>query len=130
MNNHVLQMMSLEDAKNKGAKAIECWESSFKDELEAAEMINQIHQKVEVLVDMSFDSGKWIIMKHASGAVFPVIIPEGQRNYEGWEGLSMSASHMITKELMITNPFWKKIFEDLDRAVIVENLETSPYLFN
>lgn len=130
MNNHLLQSMSLTEAKREGSKAIQCWEGSLKNEIEASDIINQIHQKVEVLVDMSFDSGKWIIMKHVSGAIFPVIIPEGQRNYEGWEGLSMSASHMITKELMTKNHFWKKIFEALDRAVIVENLETSPYLVN
>jgi hypothetical protein len=128
MNNHTLQTMSLKDAKNGGTRATQCWEHLIKTEFDACNIINLLHKKIELLVDMSFESGKWIIMKHESGAVFPVIIPDGQRNSEGWEGLSMSASHMIIKELMGKNPIWKKIFNALDKAVTVENLEITPIL--
>jgi len=128
MNNHILQTMSLAEAKIKGALAINCWKNFFENEFEASDLVNQIHQRIEALVDMSFDSGKWIVMKHESGAIFPVIIPEGQRNCESWEGLSMSASYMIIKELMNTNPFWQQVYDGLDKAVLVENLETTPFL--
>ena len=127
MNNHVLQMMSLTEAKTLGPKAIECWNNRFENDFEASKMINQIHQRLEMLVDMSFDSGTWKIMKHESGAVFPVIIPEGQRNFEGWEGLSMSACLPILEQLTSTNPLWEKVYSDLGKAVAVENLETTPF---
>ena len=128
MNNHILQKMSLDEAKVQGFKAINCWKNNIKNENEASTIINQFILRIETLVDMTIDSGQWIIMRHVSGAVFPVLIPDGQRNIEGWEGLSMSVSHVLIKEMLDENPFWHNVYDDLDKAVLGENLEISPFL--
>jgi len=128
MNNHILRITTLEEAKIIGFNSIPKWGEKNKSIIEANNIINKIHQRIESLIDVSFDSGKWIFMKHENGAVFPVIIPDGQRNYEGWEGLSMSASYMVIKELMSKDPLWESIYIPLSKAISIENLEITPFL--
>lgn len=128
MNNHVIQSMTLQDAKAKCELAIECWANSADASVKPRELVEKLHHQIERLVEMNFDDGRWHVMKHASGAVFPVIVPDGQLNTESWEGLSMAACYMMLQELASKNPCWQTVFAAIEKAIMDENLEVTPCL--
>lgn len=128
MNNHVIQSMTLEEAKAKCELAIECWANSADTSFAPRDLVEKFHHHIEGLVEMNFDSGRWNVVKHESGAVFPVIVPDGQLNTESWEGLSMAACYMMLQELASRNPCWQTIFAAIDKAVTDENIEVRPCL--
>jgi hypothetical protein len=128
MNNHILRSMSLDDARLSSSVAIECWTNNASNSIDSAMLIDLLHHQIENLADLPFEHGQWLVIRHHSGAVFPAIMPEGQRNQESWEGISMSACLCVLKALKDNNAYFCELHSQLSNALNIENLEEEPCL--
>ncbi|GHG07753.1 hypothetical protein [Thalassotalea marina] len=130
MNNYKLTSMSLDEAKKSANSALPNWPINLKKGRRIVNLVQKVHSQIEDLVSLRFETGEWIVMKHFSGAIFPVIIPEGQLDLESWEGISMSASCLVVEDLLEIDPNLQTICDSIRRAIEIENLELNPQVIS